>query len=317
MTWIYTIIIFITVLFLYIHINEQWRKSEQLEIYEMDYTTPTYLTEICRLKQPVLFELRDTIRPIHIADTNIDVDVKDSNDYMKPDPVDPFVLTYSAARTLFHNDKNSQYFMETRINNDLYDYGPLEKIMKPLSSLYSTHYLLAGSNHASTPLKYHTSDRKFITVINGRIRVIMTPWKSRKLLNPIHDYENYEFRTQYNPWKMTDSRLKFLEFDVNTGCVLFIPAYWWSSIKFLDPDTTVESGRYNSIQNVLANSKDFLLYYLQQTNISQKPVKTLNIQSCDYHDENTTVNEKHIEPPNNDHSNITPIDILKVGNHGV
>lgn len=39
MNFLITFLIFILILFLYIHINDQYKKSEDLEIYEMDYTS--------------------------------------------------------------------------------------------------------------------------------------------------------------------------------------------------------------------------------------------------------------------------------------
>jgi hypothetical protein len=52
------IIIFCIIVFLYIHVNYQFKKGEDLEIYEMDYTTNTHLQEICNVKQPVLFQFK-------------------------------------------------------------------------------------------------------------------------------------------------------------------------------------------------------------------------------------------------------------------
>ena len=50
------ILIFLIVLFLYIHITHQLKTSEDLEIYELDYIDNTHLQEVCDIKQPVLFE---------------------------------------------------------------------------------------------------------------------------------------------------------------------------------------------------------------------------------------------------------------------
>ena len=47
-------------LFLYLHVLEQYKKSEDLEIYEMDYSSNAQLQEVCNVKQPVLFEFKTT-----------------------------------------------------------------------------------------------------------------------------------------------------------------------------------------------------------------------------------------------------------------
>jgi hypothetical protein len=58
MNFLFNIIIFLLVLFLYIHITHQLKTSEDLEIYELDYTTNQHLQEVCDIKQPVLFEFK-------------------------------------------------------------------------------------------------------------------------------------------------------------------------------------------------------------------------------------------------------------------
>jgi hypothetical protein len=53
-----TILVFIIILFLYFHLVAQFKKSEDLEIYEMDFLNNEHLQEICEIKQPVLFEFK-------------------------------------------------------------------------------------------------------------------------------------------------------------------------------------------------------------------------------------------------------------------
>ena len=52
---IFALVIFLMILFVYIHINTHFKTSSNMEIYEYSYTTNTQLQEICDLKQPVLF----------------------------------------------------------------------------------------------------------------------------------------------------------------------------------------------------------------------------------------------------------------------
>ena len=58
MSTILNISIFIILFFFYIHITQQLKRSEDLEIYEMDYSSNENLQEICDIKQPVLFEYK-------------------------------------------------------------------------------------------------------------------------------------------------------------------------------------------------------------------------------------------------------------------
>jgi hypothetical protein len=113
----------------------------------------------------------------------------------------------------------------------------------------------------------------------------MSPPKYGKILPLRKDYENYEFISTLNPWSPESnnredkdilSRIKFLDFELVPGDILFLPPYWWYSCSFGgDPDTTIAEFSYDVAMNVLAQSNHWLLYYLQQSNIKTKPAKTL------------------------------------------
>jgi len=72
-------------------------------------------------------------------------------------------------------------------------------------------------------------------------------------------------------------RLKFLEFDISQGKILYIPSYWWYSIQYTSDSTFVCGFTYNSVTNYMANTKDIGLYYLQQSNTKNKIAKTIDI----------------------------------------
>jgi hypothetical protein len=56
MNLIYPILIFVIVVFLYIHIINEYKVSEDLEVYEIDYQSNGILQDACEIKQPVIFE---------------------------------------------------------------------------------------------------------------------------------------------------------------------------------------------------------------------------------------------------------------------
>ena len=111
----------------------------------------------------------------------------------------------------------------------------------------------------------------------------MTPWKSRKYLHPIIDYDNYEFRSPINAFDNTKNqeymndidKLKFLEFNVLEGYILYIPPYWWYSIQYMEMDTLVLGATYITAMNFLANTPDLIRYYIQQQNTTTKVLKTM------------------------------------------
>jgi hypothetical protein len=135
---------------------------------------------------------------------------------------------------------------------------------------------MLGSRGAITPLRYHINFRHYLSVNSGKIHVKMTPWKSSKYLNPIMDYDNYEFRSDLNPFDSDETgKIKFLEFDVLANYVLYIPPYWWYSIQYDESNTLVLGAKYISMMNLIANSHHLFKYYIQQYSTKTKVVRTL------------------------------------------
>jgi hypothetical protein len=292
------ILIFIIILFLYIHITQQYKYSEDLEIYEMDYTDNIHLQEVCNLKQPILFEYKniypeffDNITPEILSHKYgpYDINVKDINDYWtnERDTVDYMILPFQSAETLINSDINSKYFIENNqyfiedtgltksfINNDQY--------IKPQFTVQTIYDIQLGSKGTVTPLRFHTNNRHFVCVNSGKISIKMAPWKSSKFLHTYKDYETYEFRSPINVWKPQRKyfndmdKIKWLDIEVDAGYIVYIPSYWWYSIKYSDePNTILTSFTYNNIPNILSNTRDIGLYYLQQNNIKHRMTKPI------------------------------------------
>ena len=294
--------IFILILFFYIHITAQWKTSNDLEIYESDYESPTQLQEVCAVKQPVVFKFQKE----PVANTffekcqsakfekydNIDVRIKDRQDYnkstgSKDTSIDYVPLSFRSARRLMMTDTNAKYFSEKN-QTFLEESGldrlshSLDALLKPHLSAYTKYDILLGSPLVTTPLRYHLESHKFIAVSRGKITVKLCPPKYSKIIPTNRDYENYEFWSSLNPGSNSPKdkellqKIKFLDIEVNSGDVLFVPPYWWYSITFSgDPETTVASFTYDVAMNIAAQSKHWGLYYLQQSNIKNKPAKTI------------------------------------------
>ena len=297
MNFLPTICIFIIVLFLYIYINHQFKKSEDLEIYEMDYSNNYQLQDVCDVRQPVLFEFKsiypklfsELSDPMNPKYGSYDVNIKDSNDYYKENilSVDSIILpmqdTYkilskpsplNGSKSHFIAEDNSEFLEDSGLHRII---KSADEYLKPDFTVHTKYDMLFGSANATTPLRYHTNNCRFISVYSGKLKIKMTPWKSNKFLDPIKDYENYEFRSPMNPWEpqsmyKTDfDKIQFLEFDVLGGNVLYMPPYWWYSIQYSDiPNTIAYSMTYSTVMNCISNLPDIVLYYLQQQNITKK-----------------------------------------------
>jgi hypothetical protein len=285
-----TIAVFIIVLLLYIYITSQFKKSEDLDIYEMDYVSNKNLQDICDVRQPVVFNLApfdsSIFEPESILSTSgpLDVKIKDLNDYYVSDTsVDSVALPLNSAQKLLANDASAHFLSEN--NDDFLEESGLKKriqaiddFVKPPFSVHSKCDLIMGSPSAVTPLRYHTNYRQFIAVTSGKIRVKMTPWKSTKYLYPIRDFENYEFYSPVHPvntqsvYEKEFEKVRFLDFEVLPGYVLYIPPFWWYSIQFVD-GAMAYSISYVTVMNFAANLPQSVLYWLQQQNIRKKVSK--------------------------------------------
>lgn len=278
----------------------QFKKSEDMEIYEMDYSTNSHLQEVCDVRQPVLFNVQ-TIIPGLFSDINSqniakysshDVKLKDANDYYAGEqPVDSISLPLHTAFNILEKDTDGRYFSED--NEDFLEESGLikriqamDEVLRPSFTISSKYDVLFGSCNTATPLRYHTDYRQFICVTSGKIRVKMTPWKSSKYLHPFKDYEHYEFRSSVHPTQPSERYLSdfektiFVEFDVREGMMLYVPPYWWYSIIYLDdPSTFVCKTTYSSLMNCISNLPDLALYVLQQQNITKKVPKIPDIVS--------------------------------------
>jgi hypothetical protein len=99
-----------------------------------------------------------------------------------------------------------------------------------------------------------------------------------KYLYPIKDYELFEFKSPVNPWNVSPEykadfdKIKCLEFTVTQGKALYIPAYWWYSIKF-NKNTSISCFKYKTYMNCVSIIPDLTLHGLQFQNIKRNTVK--------------------------------------------
>lgn len=276
----------------------QFKKSEDLEIYEMDYSTNAHLQDVCDVRQPVLFNVKDIIpglfsdiNPQKIAQySSHDVKLKDTIDYYNAEsseilPVDSLSLPLNTMFSILESDDSGRYFSED--NEDFLEESGLikriksiDEVLRPSFTIHSKYDVLFGSCNTATPLRYHTDYRQFLCVTSGKIRVKMTSWNSSKYLHPFKDYEHYEFRSPVhavNPSSNYTSdfdKTKFIDFEVHSGMMLYIPPYWWYSIVYLDdPSTFICKTTYSTLMNCISNLPDLALYVLQQQNITKRVPK--------------------------------------------
>ena len=291
MKLIVAVLIFCLVLFLYIHIFYHLKTSNDLEVYEIEQPSKDKLEEICNLRQPVFFEyeninLLDTCVKDNISKNYGAFDVKirklGSEEGLENELYVP--VTFNVMNKLLSTDKNRQYITEK--NADFLEESGLMKTFR-YNDIFLRPYMVSncfydfvrGSLNTTTPLKYELNNRNYLYVTEGEIKVKLIPPKNSKYLYTIKDYENFEFRSPVNPWNVQDQykpdfdKIKSLEMSVKKGNIVFIPAFWWYSIKFVGNETSICCFKYRTYMNTIAITPQLCMSLLQQQNTKREIVK--------------------------------------------
>ena len=299
MQTVVAVFVFCIVLFLYLHIYFHIRTSDDLEVYEIDQPSKDKLEEICDLRQPVVFEYDDATNSgtsgsfrndvaFDVIKKNygaFDVKVKNMKD-VSADSEPYMPITLNATHEIMKSDKASQFISEKNVEF-LEETGVIKHfrynddfLRPPLVSNCDYDYTFA-SEGAETALQYNVNYRNYFMPVCGRARVILIPPKSSKYLYARSDYETFEFVSPVSPWNVQHTykadydKIKTLEVQLTPGKILFIPAYWWYSIKYYD-EATICTFKYRTYMNTVAILPQLFLYFLQRQNVKRTTVKQMD-----------------------------------------
>ena len=281
------ILIFIIVLFFYLHIIYHLKKSNDLEVYEINEPTKNELEEICNYRQPVIFDYNSNLsedinnEQIITKYSSFDLNVRNvKNNNTEQELYIPYKV--KDLFSVFENDKEGKYITEN--NEDFISETGIIKYLKyndlllrPYFMLNNNYDLLSGSNNTRTPFRYKLYYRNFIYVLDGNVKIKLSPPNSSKYLNQINDYDNYEFRTDIDVWNDNEKidKIKFLEVNLKKNQIIYIPSYWWYSIEY-ETKSLLINYSYDTYMSMLSITPNILLYYLQAQNIKIKKYKKYN-----------------------------------------
>jgi len=291
----FAILIFCIVLFFYLHIYFQLKTSNDLEVYEIEQPSKEKLEEICDLRQPVIFDyqndsLLETCKLSQIVEHYSAFDVKLRNVKDVDDNTDLHIpVTLKAALSILNGDKDAKYVSEK--NGDFLEetgiiknYKYNDAFLRPPMVSNCFYDFLTASQNTETLLQYSVNYRNFYLVTHGVIKIKLIPPKSARYLYPIEDYENFEFRSPLNPWaiqrqyKADYDKIKTLEIELTPGKIIYIPAYWWYSIKFMEPLSSVCVFKYRTYMNTVAILPKLCMKTLQRQNTKREIVKKVRFQ---------------------------------------
>jgi hypothetical protein len=283
------ILVFCVVLFMYLHIFFHLKTSDDLEVFEIDQPSKEKFEEICDLRQPVIF---NSVSENIMNNCNLDkinksygaFDVKIRNVKENSDNKEIYVpITMNASHHVFQKDEDSKFFSEK--NQDFLEetgnikhYKYNDEFLRPYMISSNKYDILLGSKDVTTPFRYELSYRNFFAVTQGDITIKLAPPKSSKYLYLIKDYDNFEFRSSINPWNVDAKyqadfdKIKCLEVNLKKGDIIYIPSYWWYSIKFGD-ETSICKFQYKTYMNTIAILPQLFMQLLQNQNIKREIVK--------------------------------------------
>jgi hypothetical protein len=287
--------IFCIVLFLYLHIQFHLKTSDDLEMYEIEELSKDRFEEICDLRQPVLFDfpsekIIQTTNKDYILNNYHAFDVKIRNALDTDYNSEIYIpLGLRDACKLFDDDKSGCHYSENN-NEFLQETGAIKSMqyndeyLRPYMVSNCNYDILMASEGTVTPLRYNLNYRNYFMVTQGSVKIKLSPPKNGRYLNSVCDYENFEFRSPVNPWdpqpqfKADFDKVKCLEITVVAGKVIYIPAYWWYSIKF-EKGSSISSFYYRTYMNNAAICNHFGMYALQIHNVKRNVVKTVALDS--------------------------------------
>jgi hypothetical protein len=316
------ILVFSVVLFFYIHIYHNYKTSNDLEVYELEEVSKQRLEDVCNLKQPFMFNYSESLVQhtdlyklddhyqsfdINIRKNMTEDDLLENNDVEDEDPApeETVPLPINEALALFKKDTASSYFTES--NQDFLTESGIGKhiqsndgYLRPPFVTNCIYDVMAGSKGASTPLRYEMNYRNYYLVTHGSAEILLIPPKYSKYLYPENDYESFEFKSPIHVWKVQGkykadyNKTKHIKVVMNPGKVLYIPPYWWYSIRF-NKRTSITSMKYRTVMNNVSMSPWFVMHFLQLYNVKRNTIE--NIKVIDSTSWNVQTNVPSTEEP--------------------
>lgn len=303
-----TIFVFCLVLVIYLHVIQHLKKSDDLEIYELDeeIISPTHLDEILMGLQPTVFDLQidpSLTKPaiekfyhafeIKVRDMHEDTSLSFSELYYLPIAMSDAMKLFQKENNPYFSENNEEFLVETGLIKKMRKY---DELLRPPLVCTTNYDILFAPKQFTTPLRYHLDYRRYFMVMHGTLKIRLTPPKSSKYLNPINDYENMEFRSLANLWNNQQQcqKVKCMELEITQGRIISIPPYWWYSLRFETTDTTVASFSYRTYFNLFSISPYLFISMLQNHNVRKIVSKTLKLD----HDDEQQQDEEQQEERN-------------------
>jgi len=273
---IISISIFLIVLFLYIHIVFHHKKCDDLEVYVIeDMPHKNKWEELCDLKQPILlksfpdtFISQGSLPKLEDEYPMFDINIKQHSQKYLPITLNEGIELLKNDSTYISNN-NEDFLNETGIIKHIKSQDMILRPSMCSRCLYDI-WFINNTFSISQFVFYH---RTYIMPTFNDIEVALIPPQYTKYLDTITDYDTITFTSDYNPWNQSHdhpqwNKVKSLKVSVKPGELLYIPPYWWFSIK-TSSMTSIYVFSYLTYMNMIAHIHHYTNYFLQKQNIKQ------------------------------------------------
>ena len=277
-----TILIVCIIILFYIHLQAQFKTSNDLELYEILNPSRIELHELCDIKQPILFNNNEIFsllgtsaeilcneygtHEINIREslniTNTNTNIKNNELVFLSDGLKLFDTdTDCSNNKIFISENNNQFIIDTRLNISL---RKLDDALRPNRTVRYNYDCIIGSMNFTSLLKSNIHCSYYIMVMDGEIELkLFTPINYKYLYDGTDVIENM-LTSKINVWDVQDDmsdrlcKTKSMTFNVKKGQIIFLPPHWWYSYKF-KVKTILYTAKYITFMNLISNAKFMML----------------------------------------------------------
>ena len=109
--------------------------------------------------------------------------------------------------------------------------------------------------------------------------------------------------------------MKTLEIELTPGKIIYIPAYWWYSIKFMEPLSSVCVFKYRTYMNTVAILPKLCMKTLQRQNTKREIVKKVRFSKHANTNANANANANALKPVKTKETNANTKNVCAIGNN--
>jgi len=261
------LIVFFAVLLLYFHLQFHWKTSNDLDIAHISVPNKDTLETIADLRQPFIMD-RECKSELLNSEKGLSYKLsmlKDNKIIEVPHKSLLTTLQRESAISL----NNHKFLAETDYFNKNKECKELSIYLRPFMTCSTHNDIIFGSKGASSVLKRNLNYRNYLYVLDGDVEVKLVPPKHSHYMEGNRDDES-----PIDVWErekmLNSSEIDTILLPLKKGAVLFLPSYWWYSVRFSKETACVGLFSYRTFVNTLAILPQLGMKFIQDKNTSYK-----------------------------------------------